>query len=254
MIRFSLLSLSLALALLALCPTISATPTTEDTFPCAHGLGPCTAASPVPHRHAFPASRRAAIDTVLGPAYAAISANKAAPAHGAASGTGLRVFRPVDFGADPSGKTDSTDAVLKAVAALLASSNDSLTLSATTAAAATYVDLRGALLDLTGGNYLISKGIVVPPGQIRVIPAGSLGPHTHTHTHTLYHWRRPPNKAIPSHRSSQMLPLSPTHTHTHTARRPLCPAKATPTFTFRAGCCRPAAAFPPTAPSSASEA
>eukprot|EP00047_Mylnosiga_fluctuans_P009251 m.10672 g.10672 ORF g.10672 m.10672 type:complete len:477 (+) comp2543_c0_seq1:149-1579(+) len=62
---------------------------------------------------------------------------------------------PTSYGADPTGKTDSTAAMLQAVAALLkGGANHSM--------ASGILDLGGATLDLAGGQYLISSPIVIP--------------------------------------------------------------------------------------------
>lgn len=68
------------------------------------------------------------------------------------------VIRPADFGADPTGATDSSQAMAKAMAALLNASH-----IANHSMAAHIVDLGGATLDLDGGEYLISQPIVFPP-------------------------------------------------------------------------------------------
>eukprot|EP01060_Flectonema_neradi_P032389 TRINITY_DN513_c16_g1_i1.p1 TRINITY_DN513_c16_g1~~TRINITY_DN513_c16_g1_i1.p1 ORF type:complete len:465 (+),score=98.69 TRINITY_DN513_c16_g1_i1:37-1431(+) len=65
------------------------------------------------------------------------------------------VFSPTDFGADPTGKTDSTDAVTKALNSMLSVANAS-------SMADGIRNLGGATLDLRGGTYLISKSLVVP--------------------------------------------------------------------------------------------
>lgn len=66
------------------------------------------------------------------------------------------LLRPVDFGADPTGKSDSTAAFAKAVAAMVARNDSSRTL-----ASGNY-DLGGATLDLGGGVYTISSPVAVP--------------------------------------------------------------------------------------------
>ena len=62
---------------------------------------------------------------------------------------------PTDFGADPTGKTDSTAAMARAVSAWLAG-------GAKHQMASGIADLGGATLDLAGGQYLINAPIVVP--------------------------------------------------------------------------------------------
>eukprot|EP00466_Bigelowiella_natans_P002818 jgi/Bigna1/130472/aug1.11_g5180 len=62
-----------------------------------------------------------------------------------------KTFRPTDYGADPSGESDSSLALRRTVEAMLNSSSGSR-------------DLGGATLDLAGGKYLISEGLQIPPG------------------------------------------------------------------------------------------
>eukprot|EP00041_Stephanoeca_diplocostata_P018942 m.401419 g.401419 ORF g.401419 m.401419 type:complete len:547 (-) comp21165_c0_seq9:182-1822(-) len=72
---------------------------------------------------------------------------------------------PLDCGADPSGKTDSTDALLSCMAKLLnASAHGSDPM------ADKIVNLGGATLDLSGGEYLISAPLVIPKlvGNVRI--------------------------------------------------------------------------------------
>ena len=69
------------------------------------------------------------------------------------------ILRPTDFGADPSGATDSSAAFDKAVAALLTQRGGQRHTMASN-----ITDLGGATLDLSGGSYLLSRPIVVPPG------------------------------------------------------------------------------------------
>jgi hypothetical protein len=73
--------------------------------------------------------------------------------------TDASILRPTDFGADPTGATDSSPAFASAVAKLLAQrGSDRKTM------ASNITDLGGATLDLSGGTYLISTPIVIPPG------------------------------------------------------------------------------------------
>eukprot|EP00937_MAST-01D_sp_MAST-1D-sp2_P000160 g160.t1 len=76
-----------------------------------------------------------------------------------------RLIYPADFGADPTGATDSTAAFQRAVAALL-----NHTASPTPPMADAIVNLGGATLDLAGGEYLLSAPIVIPKlvGNVRV--------------------------------------------------------------------------------------
>jgi hypothetical protein len=63
---------------------------------------------------------------------------------------------PGDYGADPTGRTDSTEAFQAALAALLSRNVSGHKDEGET------VDLGGALLDLEGGDYLISSPLVIP--------------------------------------------------------------------------------------------
>ena len=65
---------------------------------------------------------------------------------------------PVRFGADPTGRTDSTAAFRKTLEVLLNTSA-----VAVSRMASGIYDLGGATLDLEGGEYLISQPIVIPP-------------------------------------------------------------------------------------------
>lgn len=70
---------------------------------------------------------------------------------------GSRVFSPLDYGADGTGLTDSSPAFAEALAALFA--------SCTSGHLAEYVrDCSGAVLDLQGGEYLVSQPVAIPPG------------------------------------------------------------------------------------------
>ena len=103
-------------------------------------------------------------------ARARLRAKMGAWAQVSAPSVGGHVFSPIDFGADPSGVTDSTDAVAAAMSALLNAS-------------APYGqhgdkwmrDAGDAALDLEGGMYLISAPLVVPPNFANLaITRGSL--------------------------------------------------------------------------------
>ena len=103
------------------------------------------AVSPIPMLSAFPNERHDTIRRVLGSAY-----SSSAPSSPAAAAAG-HVFRPTDFGADPSGIRDSTQAMRK-------------TISALTNATGGARDLGGAVLDLEGGLFLISESLAVQAG------------------------------------------------------------------------------------------
>lgn len=97
-------------------------------------------------------------------ARALLSRWSAAPAPPA----GSRVFSPLDYGADPLGLTDSSPAMAATVAALLASCAP-----ATQHPMANGVrDCDGAVLDLQGGDYLLSQPLAIPPqfGNLRIFP------------------------------------------------------------------------------------
>ena len=79
------------------------------------------------------------------------------PNHSPAN-AGDPVVRPVDFGADPTGLSDSTVAFQKAVAECLTRNTSGHELSFGVA------DLGGVVLDLGGGDYVISEPIVFPSG------------------------------------------------------------------------------------------
>ena len=68
------------------------------------------------------------------------------------------VVRPIDYGADPTGRVDSTDAFAAAVGACLARNTSGHVLSFGVA------DLGGVTLDLGGGDYLVSSPVVFPAG------------------------------------------------------------------------------------------
>jgi len=72
---------------------------------------------------------------------------------------------PLEFGADPTGRTDSTDAILMAVAAAFNVSNVQ-----PIKMASNINNLGGATLDLNGGEYLISKPIPISllVGNVRI--------------------------------------------------------------------------------------
>lgn len=74
-------------------------------------------------------------------------------------------YSPVDFGADPTGQTDSTAAFAAAMAAVV-----NVTGRAARPMASGIVNLGGATLDLGGGQYLIGAPLVIPPftGNVRI--------------------------------------------------------------------------------------
>lgn len=68
------------------------------------------------------------------------------------------IINPSFFGADPTGRTDSSDAFEGAVAELLRRNTSGHEMGGQ------IVDLGGATIDLMGGDYLISRPIVIPHG------------------------------------------------------------------------------------------
>lgn len=66
-----------------------------------------------------------------------------------------RVFYPIEYGADPTGVNESSDAILGALGAAFSIQNGLEMLPG-------IKDLGGAVLDLQGGNYKISKPIRFP--------------------------------------------------------------------------------------------
>ena len=76
------------------------------------------------------------------------------------------IFRPSAFGADPTGSTDSSAAFERCMVALLNASS-----SARHPMAAEIVDLGGATFDLEGGNYALSRPLIVPVmvGNLRIV-------------------------------------------------------------------------------------
>lgn len=81
-----------------------------------------------------------------------------------------RSVSPVDYGADPTGKNDATEAVKAAMDALL---NGTVGVPDM---ASGITNLGGAVLDLRGGVYLISAPITIPPyvGNVHIGGGGTL--------------------------------------------------------------------------------
>jgi len=75
------------------------------------------------------------------------------------------LITPSQYGADPTGSTDSTNAFMQAMAALT-----NVSAHAAHPMATTIADLGGATLDLQGGEYLISTPLIIPPhvGNVRI--------------------------------------------------------------------------------------
>jgi len=95
----------------------------------------------------------------------ALLATLAVVPDGSSGGSSGPTVSPLDFGADPTGATDSTAAMNAAMAALL-----NHTAGGVPPMADAIVNLGGATLDLRGGEYLISAPLVIPKliGNVRV--------------------------------------------------------------------------------------
>lgn len=98
------------------------------------------------------------------------------------------LITPTEFGGDPSGKTDSTAALMKAMAALT-----NVSAHANHAMASGIADLGGATLDLEGGEYLISASLIIPPhvGTLSFIINSSIM-SKNENSHPTLTRRRPP--------------------------------------------------------------
>ncbi|KAI9126163.1 hypothetical protein K1719_002584 [Acacia pycnantha] len=119
-------------------------------------------------RHHRPLRRLKALKT----SHARLSASTASPSPLAPpSGTnGSRVYLATSYGADPTGKVDSTDALLAAIADAAAIGNSEGFLINGVA------NLGGSQLNLQGGNYLISRPLRLPKAGVGnfMIYGGSL--------------------------------------------------------------------------------
>ena len=65
------------------------------------------------------------------------------------------VYHVTAYGADPTGKEDSTEAILKAMAAALEGPTNGFLMEG-------IANLGGARIDLQGGNYLVSRPLRFP--------------------------------------------------------------------------------------------
>lgn len=68
------------------------------------------------------------------------------------------MFYPIGYGGDPSGVEDSTEAIMGAVADAALIDNGQQLLPGVK-------DLGGAIVDLQGGSFKISKPVVLPPNS-----------------------------------------------------------------------------------------
>nr|KAJ0222539.1 hypothetical protein LSAT_V11C200072110 [Lactuca sativa] len=76
-----------------------------------------------------------------------------------------RVFYPIGYGGDPSGVEDSTEAIMGAVADAALIDNGQQLLPGVK-------DLGGAIVDLQGGSFKISKPVVLPPNSGNLVIQG----------------------------------------------------------------------------------
>jgi hypothetical protein len=82
------------------------------------------------------------------------------------TGSRPRVYQVTSYGADPTGKVDSTEALLKAIADAFNGPSEGFLMKGIT-------NLGGAHINLQGGNYLISKPLRLPAagaGNLMVRP------------------------------------------------------------------------------------
>lgn len=76
-----------------------------------------------------------------------------------------RVYHVIDYGADPTGKIDATDAIMRAISDVFTPMSESDLLAGIR-------DLGGAEVHLDGGSYLLSSPIRLPSsggGNFKVI-------------------------------------------------------------------------------------
>ena len=125
------------------------------------------------HRAAFPAKRRREIDMVLGKAYSSTSNIRLAssavdPASGGASPVDTGYYSPRNYGGDPSGRTDSSSALAKAIAAMTAQGFEKEEQQEEKSGGCSFHDLGGAVLDLSGGIWSVSRTVLFPAGYSNV--------------------------------------------------------------------------------------
>ena len=82
-----------------------------------------------------------------------------------------RVYHVTSYGADPTGKRDSTEAVLRAISDAVQGSSEGLLMEG-------IKNLGGAQVNLEGGNYLISRPLRLPATGL-----GNLMVHMFTFLH-----------------------------------------------------------------------
>ena len=119
--------------------------------------------APPRHRHRLPSILPSLGQPISATAHHPRGAPPPSPLpHGSGSGsTASGLIFPTDFGADPTGHDDSTEAFRKAMAALL-SRNRTIGLNMSSARGVACADMGGATLHLGGGDYLISEPIIIP--------------------------------------------------------------------------------------------
>ncbi|KAE8706595.1 Polygalacturonase QRT3 [Hibiscus syriacus] len=84
-----------------------------------------------------------------------VSGPAISPIRFAATAPGSRVYRVTDYGADPTGKSDSTEALNKAIADAFNGPSEGFLMEGIT-------NLGGPRIDLDGGNYVLSKPLRLP--------------------------------------------------------------------------------------------
>lgn len=100
----------------------------------------------IPFLHNFPSHRRAVIKRTIGPGYDTWSRPLV---------DNNRVFCPTDYGADPMGIKDSSQALSQTIKAALNTVHNY---------AETLKDLGGTVIDFGGGEYAVSRPVIFPPG------------------------------------------------------------------------------------------
>ncbi|XP_027183816.1 polygalacturonase QRT3 [Coffea eugenioides] len=96
-----------------------------------------------------------------------------------------RVFYPIGYGADPSGVADSSDAILEAIGYAFGIQNKGFQLLPG------IKDLGGVVIDLQGGNYLISRPLRFPSGFGNILVQGGTLRASNTfpgHRHLIELW------------------------------------------------------------------
>ena len=114
------------------------------------------------HEHLAPERHRHRLPSILPSASRPIAATAHHPRNAPAPAPHPNpLIYPTDFGADPTGRTDSTEAFRAAMAALL-SRNQTIGRNMSSSHDVACADMGGATLHLGGGDYLISEPIYIP--------------------------------------------------------------------------------------------